>query len=81
MSAFSNVQLIILSGLHLQHVLSLRYFSGMGCISSLDMLTQTLDIKDDRMDIRFNVIQTKPLSFYFALMSVAARNKITAEIC
>lgn len=64
-----------LSGQLLQHVLSLRYSSGMGCISCLDTLTQTLDIKEHREDIRFNVIQTNSESFYFSLMSVAASTR------
>lgn len=61
-----------LSGLLFQHVLSLRYSSGMGCISCLYTLTQTLDIKEHREDIRFSIIQTNSESFYFPLMSVAA---------
>ncbi len=58
-----------------RHVLSLRYSSGMGCISCLYTLTQTLDIKEDREDIRFNVIQTNSKSFFFSVMSGAASTR------
>lgn len=37
----------------------------MGCISCLYTLTQTLHIKGQRENIRFNVIQTNTESFYF----------------
>lgn len=61
-----------LCGQLLQHVLSFRYSSGMGCISCLYTLIQTLHIKEHREHIRFSVIQTNTVSFYFFLMSVAA---------
>lgn len=64
--------IIYWSGQPLQHVLSLRYSSGLGHISCFHTLTQTLDITECREGMRLNVIQTNTESFYFSLMSVAA---------
>lgn len=40
--------------------------------AALAVSTQTVDIKELRGDIRFNVIQTNTQTFYFPVMSVAA---------
>ncbi|CAK6976016.1 unnamed protein product [Scomber scombrus] len=61
------------SGAHVPAVSEvIRYSSGMGCISFLYTLTQTLDIKENSVDIKFSVIQTNCESFCFSPRSVAA---------